>query len=70
MPIENNNWSLLSINIVKSFVKSTYKFEGDGALAFSAYKQISKLGAVNSTAYHPNVNVVVNCTSVFREVWK
>ena len=48
----------ITIDAGESFVKSTYKLEGDGALIFSAYEEISKLQAVIHSAYYPNVNAV------------
>ena len=48
----------ITIDAGESFVKSTYVLEGDGALAFRAFEEISKLRAVISTAYYPNVIAV------------
>ena len=42
----------------ESFVKCTHVLEGDGALAFRAFEEVSKLRAVISTAYYPNVIAV------------
>ena len=48
----------ITIDAGESFVKSTYVLEGDGALAFRAFEEVSKLLAVISTAYYPNVIAV------------
>jgi hypothetical protein len=39
----------ITIDAGEKFVKSTYRLEGDGALVFSAYDEISKLRAAIST---------------------
>ena len=39
-------------------MKSKYVLQGDGALAFRAFEEVSKLRAVISTAYYPNVIAV------------
>lgn len=49
-------------------MKATYVLEGDGALAFRAFEEISKLKAVISTAYYPNVVAVANKLSSGRPV--
>ena len=46
----------ITIDACEDFVKSTYRLEGDGALVFTAYEEISKLCAVISTAHYP-INV-------------
>ena len=48
----------ITIDAGESFVKSTYVLEGDGALAFRAFEEVSKLRAVISTVYYPNVIAV------------
>ena len=48
----------ITIDAGESFVKSTYVLEGDGAFAFRAFEEISKLRAVISTTYYPNVIAV------------
>lgn len=48
----------ITIDAGENFVKSTYRLEGDGALAFIAYEEISKLRAAISIAHYPNVDAV------------
>ena len=48
----------ITIDAGESFVKSTYVLEGDGELAFRALEEVSKIRAVISTAYYPNVIAV------------
>ena len=43
---------------MESFVKATYKLEGDGPLSLEAYQQLSILFAFVSTQYYPNVAAV------------
>ena len=45
---------------VKTTYKTTYKLEGDGALVFTTYEQISSLQATISSGYYPNVSAVAN----------
>ena len=45
---------------MESFVKATYKLEGDVPLSLEAYQQLSILFASVSTQHYPNVAAMVN----------
>ena len=40
--------------LVEPFVKSIHRLQGDGALVFTAYEEISALSALICTAHYPN----------------
>lgn len=48
----------ITIDAGEPFVKSTYKLEGDGALVFNTYEEISSLHATIASEYYPNVSAV------------
>ena len=50
----------ITIDAGEPFVKSTYKLEGDGALVFNTYEEISSLRATIASEYYPNVSAVAN----------
>ncbi len=43
-----------TVDFGEPFVKATYRLEGNGSLAFSAYEEIVKLQATISTQHFPN----------------
>ena len=45
----------ITVDALKPFVCATYNLEGDGALAVSAYQQISKLYSTIECEHYPNV---------------
>ena len=47
-----------TVDAIKTFVKATYKLEGDSPLSLEAYKQLSILFASVSTLHYPNVAAV------------
>ena len=48
----------MTIDAGKSFVRATYRLEGDGPLIFSAYDEIKALEAGIHSQYYPNTNAV------------
>ena len=48
-----------TVDAMETFVKATYKLEGDGALSLVAYQQLSVLYASVSNQHYPNVVAVV-----------
>ena len=62
-PPQNRNLHMdlaVTVDAGEPFVKSTYKLEGDGPRALSAYEEISTLCAAVSTEQYPNVVAVSN----------
>ena len=50
----------MTIDAGESFIKATYRLEGDGPLIFSAYDEIKALEAGIHSQYYPNTNAVAN----------
>ncbi len=60
----------ITVDFGEPFVKATYRLEGDGSLAFSAYEEIVKLQATISAQNFPNATAVANKLSSNRPTQK
>ena len=60
----------ITVDFGEPFVKATYRLEGDGSLAFSAYEEIVKLQATISAQNFPNTTAVANKLSSNRPTQK
>ena len=60
----------ITVDFGEPFVKATYRLEGDGLLAFSAYEEIVKLQATISAQNFPNTTAVANKLSSNRPTQK
>ena len=52
------------VNGMTPFVQATYRLEGDGFLAVTAYGEIMTLESTISTQHYPNANAVARLESI------